>query len=116
PQRAASGMTSSSFANVSAMTPQNGVSDASGDRYSRVAIVLHWAIAAFIIFNLCSGFCMKSWLHGALMESAPPQMRWLSLVLHVSSGLTVLALTVARVVWRLLNAPPANRAEMRPRE
>jgi cytochrome b561 len=109
-------MTSSTFANASAMTHQNGVSGASGDRYSRVAIVLHWAIAAFIIFNLCSGFFMESWLHGALMESAPPQMRWLSLVLHVSSGLTVLALTVARVVWRLLNAPPPYRAAMKPWE
>jgi len=98
------------------MTHQNGVSGASGARYSRVAIVLHWAIAAFIIFNLCSGFFIESWLHGALMESAPPQMRWLSLVLHVSSGLTVLALTVARVVWRLLNAPPPIPAAMKPWE
>jgi cytochrome b561 len=106
-------MTSSSFANASAMTHQNGVS---GDRYSQVAMVLHWAIAAFIIFNLCSGFFIESWLHGALMDSAPPQMRWLSLVLHVSSGLTVLALTVARVVWRLLNAPPPYPAAMKPWE
>jgi len=95
------------------MTHQNGVS---GDRYSQVAMVLHWAIAAFIIFNLCSGFFIESWLHGALMDSAPPQMRWLSLVLHVSSGLTVLALTVARVVWRLLNAPPPYPAAMKPWE
>jgi cytochrome b561 len=86
------------------------------NRYSRVAIVLHWAIAAFIIFNLCSGFYVESWLHGALMESAPPQLRWLSLMLHVSSGLSVLALTVARVVWRLLNPPPPYPATMRPWE
>ena len=50
------------------------------------------------------------------MESAPPQMRWMSLLLHVSSGLTVLALTVARVVWRLLNAPPPYPAAMKPWE
>ena len=44
-------------------------------------------------------------------ESASQQLRWLSLMLHVSSGLTVLALTVARVVWRLLHAPPPYPAE-----
>lgn len=98
------------------MAHQNGVSAASRDRYSRVAIVLHWAIAAFIIFNLCSGFFIESWLHGKLKDSAPPQISWMSLVLHASSGLTVLALTVARVVWRLLNAPPPYPAAMKPWE
>ena len=99
-------MTSSAIDNASAMTHQIGVAGAPRDRYSPVAIVLHWAIAVFIIFNLCSGFFIESWLHGALMKSTPPQISWMSLWLHVSSGLTVLALTVARVVWRLLNAPP----------
>jgi cytochrome b561 len=86
------------------------------DRYTRVAIVLHWAIAAFIVSNLCSGFFIESWLHGQLKDSAPPQISWMSLVLHVSSGLTVLALTVARVVWRLLNDPPPHPAGMKPWE
>jgi len=36
--------------------------------------------------------------------------------LRVSSGLTVLALTVARVAWRLLNDPPPHPAEMKPWE
>ena len=86
------------------------------DRYTRVAIVLHWAIAAFIVFNLCSGFFIESWLHGQLKDSAPPQITWMSLVLHVSSGLTVLALTIARVVWRLLNEPPPYPSGMKPWE
>lgn len=86
---------------------------AARERYTRPAIALHWAIAAFIIFNLFSGFYIESWLHGALMQSAPPQMRWLTLMLHVSSGLTVLALTLARVVWRLINAPPPYPATMK---
>jgi cytochrome b561 len=34
-------------------------------------------------------------------------------MLHVSSGMTVLALTVARVTWRLLNAPPPYPAGMK---
>jgi len=100
------------------MTHRNAVYGASHDRYSRVAMVLHWAIAAFIISNLCSGFFIESWLHGNLVnsESVSQQIRWLSLMLHVSSGLTVLALTVARVIWRLLNAPPPYPATMKPWE
>jgi cytochrome b561 len=96
------------------MTHQNGVSNALHDSYTRIAIVLHWAIAAFIIFNLCTGFFIASWLEGA--SATPPAIRWLSLMLHISSGLTVLALTVARVIWRLLNAPPPYPAAMKPWE
>jgi cytochrome b561 len=83
------------------------------DRYTRVAIVLHWAIAGFILFNLCTGFFIESWLHGKLMEGPPTQLRWMSVVLHASSGLTVLVLTLARVVWRLLNDPPPYPAGMK---
>jgi cytochrome b561 len=93
-----------------------GVSGSSRDRYTRVAIVLHWAIAAFVIFNLCTGLYMESWLHGRLTESTPPQIKWMCLVLHASSGLTVLVLTVARVAWRLLNHPPPYPAGMKPWE
>ena len=77
------------------------------DRYTRVAIVLHWAIAAFIIFNLCTGLFMEGW---------PPPIRFIALMLHASSGLTVLALTVVRVVWRLVNEPPPYPAGMKPWE
>jgi len=109
-------MSSSSIDNASAMTHQHGVSSASRDRYTRVAIVLHWAIAGLIIFNLCSGFFIEGWLHGSLKDSTPPLLSWMSLVLHVSSGFTVLALTVVRVVWSLLNAPPPYPASMKPWE
>ncbi len=77
-------------------------------------MVLHWVIAAFIIFNLCSGFFMAGWL--GVASAIPPPIRWLSLMLHASSGLTVLALTVARVIWRLFNAPPPHPATMKPWE
>jgi cytochrome b561 len=85
-------------------------SDGSGaarDRYTRVAIALHWAIAAFIIFNLATGFFMEGW---------PPPVRMLALMLHASSGMTVLVLTVARVAWRLLNEPPPYPEDMKPWE
>jgi cytochrome b561 len=89
------------------MIYQNDVSVARRDRYTRVAIVLHWAIAAFIVLNLCIGFFMESW---------PPPIRFTALMLHVSSGLSVLVLTVARVLWRLLNDPPPYPAGMKPWE
>jgi len=86
-------MTTSHFDTASAVSYQDGVSKASRDRYSRVAIVLHWTIAAFIIFNLCTGFFIANWLPA---QQIPAPLRWMSLMLHVSSGLTVLTLTVAR--------------------
>ena len=85
----------------------NDDSFAARERYSRVAIALHWAIAAFIVFNLCTGFFMEGW---------PLPLRFLALMLHASSGLTVLALTVVRVVWRLVNEPPPYPAGMKPWE
>jgi cytochrome b561 len=89
------------------MTHKDDVSGGTRVRYTRVAIALHWAIAAFIIFNLCTGFFMEGW---------PLPIRFMALMLHVSSGLTVLALTVARVVWRLVNDPPPYPADMQPWE
>jgi cytochrome b561 len=86
------------------MIHKDKVSVASRNRYTRVAIVLHWAIAAFIVLNLSIGFFMESW---------PPPVRFTALMLHVSSGLSVLVLTVARVLWRLLNDPPPYPAGMK---
>lgn len=62
-------------------------------RYSKVAAALHWTIAALIIYNLISGL---------LHDSIP---RWF-FNLHVSSGLTILLLTIVRIVWRLTHRPP----------
>jgi cytochrome b561 len=102
-----SSITASSFDIGFAMTHQYDVSGATRVRYTRVAIALHWAIAAFILFNLCTGFFMEGW---------PLPIRFVALMLHVSSGLTVLALTVARIVWRLVNEPPPYPADMKPWE
>lgn len=63
-------------------------------RYSNVAIWLHWAIAALILYNLVSGLFRPVLPRGFFM--------W-----HVSSGITILALTLVRIVWRLTHkAPP----------
>jgi cytochrome b561 len=69
-----------------------------------VAIVLHWAIAAFIIFNLLSGL---------FADALPRPLRVAVFAVHISSGFTVLVLTVVRVAWRLTNDPPPYPAEMK---
>ena len=76
----------------------------SPDRYSRVAIVLHWAIAAMIIFNLAFGF---------FMEGFPQPYRRIFILLHISAGISVLALTVIRVLWRITHEPPPHSAGMK---
>ncbi len=76
-------------------------------RYTSVAIALHWTIAALILFNLAIGF---------FMEGFEPKLRMIVVPLHVSAGMTVLVLTVFRVVWRLLHPPPPFPAQMAPWE
>lgn len=71
------------------------------DRYTRVAQSLHWGIAILILFNLLLGFA-----HDALPRD------WQVMPIHKSVGLTVLALTLARIGWRLTHSPPPMLATM----
>ena len=69
-------------------------------RYTAVAIALHWAIALMIIGLIAVGWIMTG------MSPGPDQFAIIQL--HKSFGITVLLLSVARVVWRLMNRPPAE--------
>lgn len=70
-----------------------GRDDGRALRYSNVAIVLHWAIAALILYNLATGL-FGEWLpKGAF-------------AFHISSGITILVLTVVRIAWRATHRPP----------
>lgn len=62
-------------------------------RYSNVAIVLHWAIALLILFNLITGF-----FHDMIPRAV--------FAFHISSGVTILVLTLIRIVWRLTHRGP----------
>jgi cytochrome b561 len=63
-------------------------------RYTNVAIALHWVTAALILYNLTSG----------LLRPVLPRGFF---VFHVSSGITILVLTLVRIGWRLTHrAPP----------
>jgi cytochrome b561 len=75
-------------------------------RYSQVAIVLHWIIAALILVNLYLGFRM-GFLRGFAQFNV--------FQLHKSVGITILVFSVARLVWRLLNPPPGSH-HMKPWE
>ena len=72
-------------------------------RYSRVAMWFHWIIATLIIVNLLIGY-----FHDDLGKSASHQ----AISLHKSIGLTVLLLSLGRLLWRLGHRPPAFEGVM----
>jgi cytochrome b561 len=69
-------------------------------RYSHVAIVLHWTIALLILIQIGLGWDMNEWLP----DHSPAQAKIEGL--HVSLGLTILLLVLARIGWRLSHTPP----------
>ncbi len=73
---------------------------ASQSRYRTAAIVLHWILALLIIGQVLGG-----WYMGSLPEDSPAQEFVEGI--HVSMGLTILLFTLARIVVRLTNPPPA---------
>lgn len=68
-------------------------------RYTTVAITLHWVIAAAILGQIASGI----WMVDFAGESAA---RFTVYQLHKTAGLIVLALTFARIIWRLAHPAP----------
>lgn len=70
----------------------------SSQRYTPVAIVLHWLMAALVIYMLWLGWVMVDLPKGAERTAAYG--------LHKSIGLLLLALIVVRIGWRLRHAPP----------
>ena len=77
-------------------------------RYTAIAIVLHWAIAAAILSNLIVGW----WMKAAIDETTAQARAIAAFQLHKSIGLTVLLLTVLRLLWRFTHKPPPLPASM----
>jgi cytochrome b561 len=71
---------------------------AANQRYTTIAILLHWATAFFIFNNLLFGF---------FMEDYPDAKRLPAVFFHISCGMSVLALVVLRLIWRATHKPPA---------
>lgn len=70
--------------------------------YNGIAIALHWLIAVAIIANLLLGLWMSDAIDAPQMQSrAIAAYQW-----HKSLGLSILVLSLLRLVWRLLLPPP----------
>jgi cytochrome b561 len=72
----------------------------SDQRYARTAIVLHWAIALLIVVQIFLGWWLNEWVpdHSAIQDRITD--------VHVSLGLTILLLVLARIGVRLTRRPP----------
>ncbi|MBX2885761.1 MAG: cytochrome b/b6 domain-containing protein [Granulosicoccus sp.] len=70
-------------------------------RYGDIAVLLHWLIALLIIGLLAIGKYMVS-----LEESDP--VRFALTQWHKSFGFSVLALSVVRLIWRMMHSPPRD--------
>src|SRR3984957_8267296 len=73
-------------------------------RFNYVAIFFHWAIAGLILANILIGWQFST-VHGPIRQAA--------FQLHKSIGITVLLLSVLRLLWRRLNRLPPFPASMR---
>ena len=73
-----------------------------GARYSALAIVLHWTIAALIILQI---------VLAGRMEGRTPEA-FAVVQFHKSIGITVLLLSLVRLAWRLIHPPPPEPATL----
>ena len=67
------------------------------DRYTRIAVALHWLVAVLIVVNVALALSA---------DSLPDE--WVRPVIdtHKSIGITVLGLVLLRILWRLGHPPP----------
>ena len=80
----------------------------SEEAYGIIAQALHWCVAALIFVQLPLG------LYAANLPVSMARLQWLSY--HKSLGLTILAVVLVRLVWRLVDAPPPLPGIMAQRE
>ena len=74
--------------------------------YTRVAVTLHWFLAVTIL----AGFTIGLWM--ADEPVSPTRGRWIHY--HKWSGITILAFSVFRLVWRIGHQPPQLPESVRP--
>jgi cytochrome b561 len=68
------------------------------DQYTRTALGLHWLIAGLVVAALFMGWTMTE------MQVSPAKLKLYNY--HKWVGVTVLALALVRVVWRITHRPP----------
>lgn len=72
----------------------------SEQRYTRAAIILHWLIALLIVIQVFLGWWLNEWVpdHSPIQDQIT--------AVHISVGLTILLLVLARIGVRLVHRPP----------
>ncbi len=78
--------------------------DNARSRYSTVAIALHWLIGLAVIANICLAM---------LTEGLPRDVHRAAMGAHKAFGMAILALTLVRILWRLVNKVPPLPETMR---
>jgi len=72
-------------------------------KYSKIAILFHWAIAILIGANI---------LLANLAEDLPRAARAAYMSPHKAIGISILILTIGRILWRLSHRPPSISAQI----
>lgn len=83
-------------------------SSVSRDRYSAVAIILHWVIGLSLLAMIPMGW----WMSDAIEQPQTQALAYRVFQIHKSIGFLILALTVLRIVWRLTHPVPRLPAQM----
>lgn len=76
--------------------------------YSRIQIILHWTIAALVIFQLFVNEAMQQAFSDRLDDEHIAEMD--GALLHIGVGLTVLAFATVRLAVRITRGAPAPHA------
>jgi len=77
----------------------------SNERYTSIAIILHWVMAIAFILMLASGLSME-------YLELPKSLKFNLFQWHKSLGLILLVAFVIRLTWRLFHKPPALHESM----
>ena len=70
------------------------------ERYNPIAIALHWLLAIAIVCSFCVGLYMSD------LSMSPTRLKLFNW--HKWAGITILALSALRLLWRLSHRPPPD--------
>jgi cytochrome b561 len=76
------------------------------NRYTDVAIALHWVLALSLLGAFCVGLYMAD------LKLSPTRIRLFNW--HKWAGISILVLSAFRLAWRLSHRPPAEPASLAP--
>ncbi len=86
------------------MKPASAPARSAAARYTLTAIALHWVLAAAILTAFFVGLYLED------LPFSPAKLKLINW--HKWAGVTILALSVLRLLWRLMHRPPALPARI----